>query len=68
MDLAKFLSERVPDDVLSLLFEMCTAKDVMALTGLTRAVSALRTRPCKAWQVAARAMLRNLCVPLSSLH
>ncbi len=62
MDLVGFLIN-APVDVLSLLFELCTARDLVALTGLTRGVvGELRQRPCKAWQVAARAMLRNLCV------
>ena len=57
-------ARNMPDDVLSLLFEMCCARDVVALSGLTRGVvGTLRLRPCLAWKLAARAMLRNLCVP-----
>ena len=68
MNLAVFLMgsvHAIPEDVLSLLFEMCSARDVAALSILTRGVAhELREGPCPAWKLAARAMLRNLCVPL----
>ena len=62
MNLAAFLIDR-PDDVLSLLFEMCSVRDVVNISGLTRGVAGvLRKHPCvcKAWEQAARAKLHNL--------